>query len=406
MPTPEIALCLNTFQRPRHLRRLLASVAAQQGVEGRMEVAVSDDGSGDETPQIVEQFRRNAPFPVSFNTHERTVYHVSRCRNDSVRSTAAPYLLFVDGDCVLPPDHMAIHLAARQAGRVMLGDCYRIDEPLSNSLTEEGVARGEFLKWDIPGERRRLDRQHRKMRLYSFLRHPKRPKLVSNNVGVWRSDFERVNGFDENFRGWGAEDDDLGRRLRRAGVRIDSILGQTRIFHLWHPRDPTATTEWRDGANVPYLCRGGWLTRCRNGLHKRRVADLSIALAARPRDPERLWQLWRPLGIPAPAGLDPARTAASVKRPEVELLVLPGEGRFSGRAECNVLIVLDDEEVSPRLLKMAHRIVSDRRFPDIATMALLRGWHWETVADLRVPGSTRESQFPLAEFGKALESIT
>jgi hypothetical protein len=268
------------------------------------------------------------------------------------------------------------------------------------------VARGEFLKWNVRGEKRRLDRQHRKMRLYTFLRHPKRPKLVSNNVGVWRSDFEQVNGFDENFRGWGAEDDDLGRRLRRAGVRIESILGQTRIYHLWHPRDPTATADWRDGANVPYLCRGGWLTRCRNGLRKRSVAELSVALAGWPRDPERLWQLWRPLGIPAPAGLDPARPAASVSRPEVELLVLPGEGRFSGRAECNVLIALDGAEVSARLLKTAHRIVSDRQFPNLAATPLVRGWRWQKTADPRVPAATRDSRFSLADFGRALESIT
>ncbi len=129
-------------------------------------------------------------------------------------------------------------------------------------------------------------------------------------------------------------------------------------------------------------------------------------MAGWPGDPERLWQLWRPLGIAAPAGLDPARPAASVLRPEVELLVLPGEGRFSGRAECNVLVVLDAAEVPARLLKTAHRIVSDREFPDLAATPLVRGWRWQRTADRRVPDSTRDSQFSLADFGRALESIT
>ena len=39
-----------------------------------------------------------------------------------------------------------------------------------------------------------------------------------------RADYERVNGYDENFVGWGCEDDDLRLRLRHAGVRIESIL--------------------------------------------------------------------------------------------------------------------------------------------------------------------------------------
>ena len=120
----------------------------------------------------------------------------------------------------------------------MLGFCFRVDKELSVGLTEEGARHGEFLAWDVGRERRLVARRHRKARLYCLLRHPSKPRLASGNFGIWRADFERVNGFDENYRGWGQEDDDLGRRLRRAGVRFDSILGWTQTYHLWHPPDP------------------------------------------------------------------------------------------------------------------------------------------------------------------------
>ncbi len=94
MATPEIAICVTTYQKPWHLRRVLASIAGQQGVEGKFEVAVTDDGSTDETPEIVEEFRRRVDFPVRFTTHEHTVFHPARCRNDGARATSAPYLLF------------------------------------------------------------------------------------------------------------------------------------------------------------------------------------------------------------------------------------------------------------------------------------------------------------------------
>ena len=237
-PTPEIALSVTTYQKPWHLRRALASIAGQRGVEGRMELVVTDDGSTDETPEIVEQFRRRVRFPGDVH-HARAFDLPSRrrSRNDGARATTAPYLLFIDGDCVLPPDHVAIHLAQRKPGRAMLGDCHRADESLSTTLSEEGAERGDFLHWKLDAERRRLDRQHLKNRLYTFFRHSRKPKLISNNVGIWRSDFERVNGFDENFKNWGCEDDDLGRRLIRAGVRLESILAHTRLVHLWHPRE-------------------------------------------------------------------------------------------------------------------------------------------------------------------------
>ena len=78
MPAPEIAISVTTYQKPWHLRRVLASIAGQLGVDGKFEVAVTDDGSTDETSQIVEEFRRRGDFPVRFTTHEHTVFHPAR----------------------------------------------------------------------------------------------------------------------------------------------------------------------------------------------------------------------------------------------------------------------------------------------------------------------------------------
>jgi GT2 family glycosyltransferase len=58
--------------------------------------------------------------------------------------------------------------------------------------------------------------------------------IRSCNMGVWRSDFERVDGFDESFVGWGHEDADLVLRLHNSGVARKNGFCATEIFHLWH----------------------------------------------------------------------------------------------------------------------------------------------------------------------------
>ncbi|HKD35655.1 MAG TPA: glycosyltransferase, partial [Pirellulales bacterium] len=329
MPDFEVAISVTTYQKPWHLRRALASIAGQQGISGKFEVVVTDDGSTDETARLVEHFRRSVDFPVHFTTHPHAAFQVSKCRNAGARATTAPYLLFVDGDCVLPPDHVATHLERRRPGHALIGDCYRIERQISETLSEEGARRGDFLEWQVNAERHRHARAHRKAVWYNLIHHPQKPKLVGNNFSLWRSDFESVNGFDENFCGWGQEDDDLGLRLRKAGVRLKSVLRWTRSYHLWHPRDPSTTACWRDGVNVPYFLRRGRLTRCRNGIVKRSIGDLAIEVAGQGDSLARTKAMLINFG--AHIG-EQARGSNGGMRPEVEILAFPGKQRFSGRA--------------------------------------------------------------------------
>lgn len=376
--TPEIALIVTTYQKPWHLALVLASIEAQEGVAERMEVVVADDGSTDETPRIVAEYSRRVPFSVTFTTHAREAFQVARCRNEGVAASTADYLLFLDGDCVLPPDHVAQHLAHRRPRRAMLGYCYRLDKPLSERFDAAAIRSGEFLQWSPRRERRNLARRDRKARFYRFIRHPSKPKLAGGNLGIWRRDYQRVNGYDENFVGWGNEDDDLGLRLRGAGVALESILRWTRTYHLWHPATPSRPRRLPDGANFAYVNRPFRLTRCFNGLVKRRRDDLRIAVAGNPSRTEIVNRLLRTGSLTwCFTGRDAKESA------EVELLFLPGSGQFSGRAEVNVLVLLEDSMAGPWLARKAHLVVS------------------------AVPNLTRHPvRYPLERFHHVLETIT
>ena len=187
----------------------------QRDVAGRIEVVVTDDGSTDETPEVVHDFARSVDFPVRFTTHPHTTFQLCRCRNEGVAASTAPYLLFLDGDCLLPPDHVAIHLQRRRPGAVRAGTFVRFDEQTSARIDDDVIRRGEFVKWAPAKKLRRMRAKGWRSILYEWVGHPTKPRLAGNNVGIWRSDYERINGYDENFVGWGWEDDDLGRRLRR-----------------------------------------------------------------------------------------------------------------------------------------------------------------------------------------------
>jgi GT2 family glycosyltransferase len=326
MPRPEVSLIVVTYQMPEHLERVLTSIA-RQTVLNQLEIIVSDDGSCDATPEVVRDFARLLDRPIRFLTHLHNGFHLTRCRNAGARVATAPYLLFLDGDCILPPDHVEQYLAVRRQGYVHFGYCYRLSREVSERVTKPAIVSGDFVRWGSCGERWKLTKLHAKSLFYEWIGHPTKPALKGGNIGIWRSDFERVNGFDENYRAWGCEDDDLSVRLRAAGLRVASILGRTRTYHLWHPPAASRPTTWSAGDNVAYFKRRGRLTRCVHGLVPRALADLKARLLGE-QIPSHVRWIEDMFGRPAVD--DPA--------PELEVRFAGDATLFSRRAQCRVLV--------------------------------------------------------------------
>jgi glycosyltransferase involved in cell wall biosynthesis len=358
MRQPDISIVVCTYRRPENLRRVLASIAGQQGVTGRFEVVVADDGSDDETPQVVDQFRDSVSFPVRFVTHKHQGFCPGRCRNEGVAAAQADYVLLLDGDCMIPPDHLRIHLERRQPGVVWLGDHVKLEEAESAKITPAMAYEGSYPARSSRAIASRMWRKALKASWYKATGNVTKPRLTSNNVGIWRKDYLRVNGFDENYVGWGCEDDDMGIRLRRAKIRLESILWWTWAYHLWHPPASSVPLRWKDGPNVAYFSRGFHLVRCGNGVEKRLPSELSIQVAGELPAREAVagvlpdWYPAESMGVEHPD-------------PEIEILFAPNRHGFSGRAQCNLLIVLDPEVTFAPQYARANLVLCDKRWPQV-----------------------------------------
>jgi hypothetical protein len=56
----------------------------------------------------------------------------------------------------------------------------------------------------------------------------------SCNLAIWRSDLDRIDGFDADYSGWGREDSDIIVRLLHSGARRKDGVFATGVIHLWH----------------------------------------------------------------------------------------------------------------------------------------------------------------------------
>lgn len=259
---PGIAVIVSTYERPDALDAVLRSLAEQ--TYRRFEIVVADDGSGPETRELVAD-RAEGPGPrVRHVRQEDRGYRLARIRNRAAAATEQPYLVFLDGDCLVRPDYVERHARLAEPRHFVHGSRVRLDPGLSRfAIAREHAAieRWSAARWLGEWLRGRVDRFTPLLRVpLGPLRRtsPRRWRGVKGcNLAVWRSDFLAVNGFDEGFEGWGFEDNDLVVRLLRHGVRRKEGRYAVPVLHLWHksrPPDPASRERFerrlRSGGSV------------------------------------------------------------------------------------------------------------------------------------------------------------
>ena len=270
----KISVVTTVYNRPEHLRLMLAALAGQTRVPD--ELVVADDGSDAATGAALERLLPACGIPAQVVRQEKDGYRLAAARNLAIRAATGDYLLFLDCDVAPLPDAVAVHARHAEKRRLLSGHRALLDEAATKALFA-AVPGPQAADWELAW--RSADRSELEAAARLFARHaalrrwhlarPHKPKLIGCHFSLYREDVERVNGFDENFVGWGYEDDDFARRLYRAGAEPRSVIAEARALHLWHPSlAPAALARHRDRPNRAYFRRWRVPAFCRNGLVK------------------------------------------------------------------------------------------------------------------------------------------
>lgn len=235
------AVIVTTYNRPDALAAVLTGFLEQTTLD--FELLVADDGSRDETRQLVNDHASRAPFPLHHVWQPDQGFRAGAARNRAAAATLADYLVFVDGDCIPSLDFVARHCALAEAGHFLSGNRVLCSEAFTRTVLAHRVPiqRWSVARWMLAWGRRDINRVLPLIRLPDGRLRRRSPRLWQGvktcNLSVWRKDFIHVNGFDERYAGWGLEDSDLVIRLLHAGIRHKSARFAAPVFHLWHPEN-------------------------------------------------------------------------------------------------------------------------------------------------------------------------
>lgn len=224
----DISVIIPTYNKASRLKYMLQGLKYQNMDKNAFEVIVINDGSEDDTEDVVNSFKNdlNLKYVYEENSGQATA------RNKGIEIAENEIILFLDDDILIGPDLVQKHIRQHELSKasVVLGRINLI--PASNFEKVAALI-------DSVGYKDALNQLNEYVCEDWYLDMVEsiyRKNLLDiawicftgGNSSIEKKALVELNGFDNDFYRWGPEDIELGYRCKRAGLNFcycNDLLG-------------------------------------------------------------------------------------------------------------------------------------------------------------------------------------
>ena len=223
-----VTVILPCYMGQQELGLTFAGLSKQTYPNHLIEVIVVDDGSD---PPI--KLPSKLPFETSVVVQERDGFGLARARNLGAENAKGEILIFLDCDMVPEPQLVEAHSRWHHENEFGLTLGFRSHADFSG-ISPDDLINANEIEGLVSG---------RKVTTPQWIEfHMGRTKNLTSadsdlfriatggNLGVRKSFFEAIGGFDSSFRQWGGEDIEFGFRAFNLGA----VLIPERLAKAWH----------------------------------------------------------------------------------------------------------------------------------------------------------------------------
>lgn len=237
----KVSVIVPTYNRSRLLSFTLDSLVRQEMEKNEFEVIVSDDGSSDDTKEVLKKYE--SLVDIKYVYQRDLGYRVASARNNAILLSTGEICLFIDSGILLREncirEHINFHFESERH-RAAIGYIYGYSRDREVQLKLESL-----LELSSLGET--IDRLC-EMSIFFDKRNSHYEKygdriqdlpapwhyFWGGHVSVRRENLMQIGMFDTSYDGrWGIEDNDLGFRLHASGVEL-ALLRSAQVIHYPH----------------------------------------------------------------------------------------------------------------------------------------------------------------------------
>lgn len=240
----KISIIVTVYNRFKYVENILQCLLAQ--TVQPYEVIFADDGSKEDLKKILIKYKEKAKFKIKHIYQEDLGFRKSKVCNNAVLESEGEYIIFLDQDAIFPNNLIECFISKEKENSFSIlrviwsthDEMLKIQEKLNEKKEYkealeviEKIQFKKLKKWLLKDKYNNLR--------YRFKLRDRGTGLMGIGFGLYKKDYIKINGYDEDFEGWGGEDADLGLRLYYSGLKSVSFSTKLPAIHMCHPLDPT-----------------------------------------------------------------------------------------------------------------------------------------------------------------------
>lgn len=261
------SLVITTYNWKDALKRVIESALDQIVLPD--EIIVADDGSRDDTRDMLEQLIPDCPVPLIHSWQPDKGFRAAASRNQAIAKASGDYIVIVDGDMLLHPAFIGDHARLAQRGCFIQGSRVLLSASKTQAILNGLPPSYSFLQTGI---KNRINAIYSSgLSLLLSKKSQQHRGIKSCNMSFFKTDCEAVNGFNEDFIGWGREDSEFVERLYNVGLQRHNVKCRCVAYHLFHDEQPRSSLPQNDALLKQAMDKK--LDWCVNGIDKYSLSD-------------------------------------------------------------------------------------------------------------------------------------
>lgn len=231
----KISLIIPIYKKKDFIEAVLESINYQTYKDFEVIVAEDDNTLKD----FIDSLRGRLNYKLIHVQQEDLGYRRNTALNNGVKASIGDLIVVIDQDCMLHPRFLEQYAKNYSKGDMFTGRRFNLGKKYTEKVLEKRIRKFNLIKLlftDSP------IKKFPDAIYFPWVDLKRNTRCLGSNFGIKREILLKLNGFNEDYIGYGLEDVDIEKRVIMAGGKLFTMKNKAIQYHLYHP-EPQGSLE-------------------------------------------------------------------------------------------------------------------------------------------------------------------